>query len=351
MSRKLLNSRPIKMWIDGKVFNIRKFKNISSSNKCIEGDNDEENKKLLEIKEENGRFCASFRLPKLYFTKMESLPQFDISKISEDTETEILYPSAEDGEISFKSDNVQQLIQAINHIHAAVAEVRERNMAMQFVCIPCLNKNVQTNFENLKQELLEMESEILGMHESIFMCPKKLHVTIDVYSLMDDREQAEAIKALNDYKTEMEKVLEKTGPIKLGIRGLSCMNNNARKVDVLYANVKMMNETEEHNLQNIVNDISKHFFDRGLARKYQDNVKIHMTVINTKYRRQNGTPKRKLRYKRQSIDATKILEKYKNYDFGHCNFDSLHLSHITLKGEDGFYKPIAIVNLEPNKEI
>lgn len=87
-----------------------------------------------------------------------------------------------------------------------------------------------------------------------------------------------------------------------------------------------------------------------MVRKYQDNVKLHVTLINTKYRKppsnQTSPEKRRKKWaKRESFDARSIMEKYKNYHFGECNFDAIHLSLITSKGEDGFYKPLSIIKV------
>jgi activating signal cointegrator complex subunit 1 len=82
----------------------------------------------------------------------------------------------------------------------------------------------------------------------------------------------------------------------------------------------------------------------GLVRKYQDNVKLHMTLINTKYRKIPDSPKKKRWGKRQSVDATKIMEKYKDFYFGECDLNSIHLSLIGSVGSDGFYEPISIIN-------
>lgn len=84
----------------------------------------------------------------------------------------------------------------------------------------------------------------------------------------------------------------------------------------------------------------------GLVRKYQDDVKLHVTLINTKYRKPSNesTPQKRRKWvKRQSFDARSIMQKYKDYYFGTCNFDSIHLSLITTKGDDGFYKAISVI--------
>lgn len=58
-------------------------------------------------------------------------------------------------------------------------------------------------------------------------------------------------------------LLEKTGPLRLRVEGIDCMQSNYKKTDVLYANVKLINGTEEADLQKITNDIANYFYERG----------------------------------------------------------------------------------------
>lgn len=44
---------------------------------------------------------------------------------------------------------------------------------------------------------------IKGMHESIFQKAERLHLTISVFSLLDDSEITEAIKELNECKEKI----------------------------------------------------------------------------------------------------------------------------------------------------
>lgn len=44
---------------------------------------------------------------------------------------------------------------------------------------------------------------IEGMHESIFQKPEKLHLTVAVFSLQDDKEKAEAVRILNERKHDV----------------------------------------------------------------------------------------------------------------------------------------------------
>lgn len=123
------------------------------------------------------------------------------------------------------------------------------------------------------------------------------------------------------------------------------METNRAKVNVLYANARIIDEKDGVNLQKIVNAIADYFYERGFVRRPEEKVKLHCTLINTKYRKSEKSPKnRKNRWqKRQSFDGRGILEKYKDYYFGVCDFDSVHLSLISSVGDDGFYKALSVL--------
>lgn len=89
----------------------------------------------------------------------------------------------------------------------------------------------------------------------------------------------------------------------------------------------------------------------GLLNRYQESVKIHMTLINVKYRKPFSW-NRKRKSRPSSIDATRIMEKYRDYNFGVCDFNKIKISQISAPpGKDGFYKTLSEVelNLETNE--
>ncbi|XP_018562630.1 activating signal cointegrator 1 complex subunit 1-like [Anoplophora glabripennis] len=357
-------AKPLRMWIDGKCFNIRKFKRNTkktSQRTIIHADFknqtvskevdivDVEYKNEIDIvTDDNGKVSLSFHLPSIYYIKLHQFTEFDIKHLSDKTQTNISWPRhGQNGKLSINGHDKKNIEDAVNEIHSVIGAIREQLTAAQFISIPILSKEVQTNFEKFKAEILNGE-EIKGMHESIFQSPLKLHLTIIVFALSDEREKAEAVKALEEYKdTVLCPLLEKTGPLRLRVEGIDCMQSNYKKTDVLFANVKIINETDEGNLQKIANDIANHFYEKGLVLRHTENVKLHMTLINTKYRKSpdNPSPSRKRWVKRESFDASLIMQKYKDFVFGECDLDSIHLSLISTKGEDGFYKPLSIIKI------
>lgn len=140
-------------------------------------------------------------------------------------------------------------------------------------------------------------------------------------------------------------MIQKVGPLKIKIAGIDCMQPNYKKTDVLYAKAEMAEEVpEDFHLQKIANGILHHFYEKGLVIRYQENVKLHLTLINTKYRNKlSNSPKRKKWVKKESFDASRIMEKFRDFYFGTFMLDTVHLSLISSKGEDGYYKPLSII--------
>lgn len=78
---------------------------------------------------------------------------------------------------------------------------------------------------------------------------------------------------------------------------------------------------------------------------------MHMTLINTSHDKgqtendghENATPRHR-RWAHKTFDATALLEKYADYDFGSQEVKEILLSKMSEKNDDGFYKTIASVN-------
>lgn len=114
------------------------------------------------------------------------------------------------------------------------------------------------------------------------------------------------------------------------------MNKDPSRVDVLYANVNIVGHDTNQKIQDLSNDIVDYFHKHGLMKKEHDNVKLHATLLNSRYRRERSPMKGK-RPKRIAFDAKPILEKYGDYDFGKQEFNSIHLSDIASVDKNGYY--------------
>ncbi|KAF5285750.1 hypothetical protein FQR65_LT02278 [Abscondita terminalis] len=349
---KMVNTKPIRMWIDGTCFNIKRFEKFKKAKKNLVRQTQSESSctSTLEhkfaITKSDNNISTSFQLPSIYYIRLRNFPDFCLKKLELETRTKISMPGGgDDGHIVISGDNEPDVVSARHEVQSVVGEIRERQAA-QFISIPVHSEEVQKNFELFKVEILNGDP-IHGLDESIFQSSLKLHLTIVVFALMDSFEKDEAIAALSACKTEViEPLASSHGPYKIKVSGINCMNDNVAKANILYANAKIEHEGDDDLLQKIANAISEYFYEKGLIIQYKENVKLHVTLINIKYRRSSSqsTPKKSRWYfKKQPFNATSILEKYKDFYFGESVFDSIHLSHMSSQGEDGFYKPLAMI--------
>lgn len=71
-------------------------------------------------------------------------------------------------------------------------------------------------------------------------------------------------KRFNSYLNQyFRPLLEKTGPLKINIEGIDCMNSDYKNVNVLYAKANILGETKQAKLQEIADNLSAHFYERG----------------------------------------------------------------------------------------
>lgn len=117
-----------------------------------------------------------------------------------------------------------------------------------------------------------LAAKITGVEDSIFISSTKLHLTIVVSALLDDSERSEAIKALEDCKAEVvDPLISETGPLNIQVAGIDSMNSELKKVHVLYANAKIVHDSDKEILQTLANGINDFFYNRG-KHEYRNGV-------------------------------------------------------------------------------
>lgn len=105
-----------------------------------------------------------------------------------------------------------------------------------------------------------------------------------------------------------------TRSLVIDVRGIEIMNDDPSSANVVYMKVAAPA------LQHLVDTISNRMTDDTLhipeaREEFSPSVKLHATLINTKY----GT-----RGKR-TINATKLLSKYADFNFGSCKINQIRL--------------------------
>lgn len=164
-----------------------------------------------------------------------------------------------------------------------------------------------------------------GIDETLFISESSIHLTLGVYVLLDDAERKRALEELETCRSLLENLVT---PFDLKMKGLEIMNDDPSATRVLYASV------EAPELQKFADQCLGHLQTTGLCatdNQTRDSVKLHMTVMNNRYRQEVKTCE-------NSFDAREILKRFGDYDFGSAKCQALHLCVLKSRGEDGFYK-------------
>ena len=140
------------------------------------------------------------------------------------------------------------------------------------------------------------------------------------------------------------------------------MKNILGEVDVIYAKVHpIAKDPEGQNvLQMIADQIVDKFVGSGLMRREYSRVKLHLTVMNSIFRKtekvaQNGgtdfqepilDPKSERSVgSRETMDAREILETFGTRDFCVTDITEMHLSQLKAgrRTEENYYYPSTVV--------
>lgn len=125
------------------------------------------------------------------------------------------------------------------------------------------------------------------------------------------------------------------------------MNDDPAEVDVLYMKVN----DRGGRLQAFVDALVDRFVASGLIQRQYDSVKLHVTLMNTLFRRdptraEGGEGTKRGRAPRESFDASGLLKRFGDFDFAReVPIHEVHLSQRFSSGQDGYYSCAALLKL------
>ncbi|XP_037806588.1 activating signal cointegrator 1 complex subunit 1 [Lucilia sericata] len=223
--------------------------------------------------------------------------------------------------IIIKAKTRNNVLSARRKIQLLLTSLRKRMAPTHFYGIALNFGEIQEKFIDLRKQI--MSAEIAGIEESIFQSENSIHLTFGTCVLMDEVERTRAMEILQSCR---EFLTDLKPPFTVRVSGLEIMNDDPSSVRVLYALV------ESPELQIFADRCFQRFnqsgfgfddFDRG-------NVKLHMTVMNNRYRNSDA----------KSFDAREILKRWSNFDFGTAQCNELLLCVIggSAKDTSVFYK-------------
>jgi len=216
--------------------------------------------------------------------------------------------------------------------------IKEQSMKLieptHFISIPLNSQEIQESVRkflaSLKKKYIQ-EEKVQGLEESIFMPVQRLHLTIFMLHLLSNEDISKARKLLNNIQSQVYDIL-KTRTLMIRLKGLDIMNDDPSSVDVLYGKVQEIGG--ENRLEKMCKILVEAFEKEDLIPHQERDVKVHFTLLNTRYRSTNRTETNQTRI---PFDATKLLKEFDNIDLGEHRVSAIHLSQRNEFDKDGFY--------------
>lgn len=292
------------------------------------------------IEETKQGFCDRVKnIPSFYF-------KFIIGKNSEkkkylehQTNTNITLPSRGcEGDIVIRGKDRKGVIAARAKIHTIIELNRKQQPAGHFLSLSVFSEEMQHNLEEFQKNVLKIQAR--GVDASIFQSPERLHLTLCLLTFLNDKELEEALPLIAEQTKMIKSKYFKDGPLHVCVRGVEYMNDDPSEVDVLYAKVSLPDAS--HRLQSFLDELVATLASSDFLKAQYDNVKIHITIMNTLFRerRREATASKNDSRKMQRVtfDARKILQEFSDFNFGEVKIESLDISVKGSFANDGEYK-------------
>lgn len=296
---------------------------------------------------DNGRcFQLKLQVPQNFYGLINGAQGNTRKRLEEETKTTIVVPGKqdEDSNIRIEGTTKQDLIAAKVKIERIVKTNQARKQFTHFLSMFFALKDIKSNFLRFKEEVLK-DSETPDEIMSLFQKPEKLHLTIIMLVLPNVLDVENALKCLEDCKQIIVEKFLKCGPLQVTMAGLDSMNSNPKACRVLYANII------SDKMQEIADEVAMFFESRGIIEREKGSVKLHVTLMNTQFRVRNekGTKKgegsrNKFTKPKWTFDATRILEKFRDFHFGSFTVNEIHMSKFRdSKAPNGYYESAGVI--------
>ncbi|KAH8862993.1 Activating signal cointegrator 1 complex subunit 1 [Schistosoma japonicum] len=309
------------------------------------------NKKIMAV--DNG-YTISIEIPPLFHKFIIGVQHSKRKLLEDEFRCNIDVPNygSNSTTVSVTGPSRFNILNACRRILWIVADARTRCQPTHFICLPVTCPSVKDNFQTFRQSILQAANEctshdFMGVDSSIFHSVSTLHFTLTTLVLADESEVEKAREILLTFRKSQRGLhLFAAGPLNLTIKDLEYMNDDPTSVHVLYA--KLMESPDSRRLQTIANELSNLLAEQNLTStgsyRPDNNVKLHMTLLNSKYRQErssrNALSQGSLPNTRTSFSITGILKIAGNFSFAeNQSFNEIYLcDRLSLDSTTQFYK-------------
>lgn len=301
-----------------------------------------------EIEEaETGRYKTCFHMPRSLHGMLIGPKGTTRQRIEKETKTLIRIPKKGlDQDIVVSGVTKESVAKARRRMELIALAARQKQQFTHFLSLPINSDTVQRGFLHFQDQVLK-ECRGRGIGKDIFQNPSKLHITLGTLVLLDEADRKKAAQALQDCLHNIVEPLLQKKPLRLSVCGVEYMNDDPAEVDVLYGKVKDLSENLV--LQELADSIIQYFSKTGLMPKQFDSVKLHVTLMNSLFRREGAdsdtSKSENMRKVRESFDASQILKKYQEYEFGELEVSCVDLSRRYSTATNGYYEATSSIKV------
>ncbi|CAH1781635.1 unnamed protein product [Owenia fusiformis] len=306
-----------------------------------------------DIQQTDRGYSTTLQVPNEFFKFIIGRKGETKRQIENETRTIIRIPrQGQEGDIVIEGKKKCEVLSAKSRIEIKVDTARQKQPFTHFLSFPCNGSSIGDSFEDFKSDVLRELGGDRGVDRSIFQNPYKLHLTLGTLVLLNQDEIERANQMLQQCNTDLVEPILQGNPLTVDIEGLEYMNDDPCNVDVLYAKVQPHDGTDK--LQILADRLVDKFVSTGLMQRQYDRVKLHITVMNTLFRKDPNAAtepsdgrSRNQRHERdrESFDASNILKTYGEHNFGVYTIDSLDISQRYTTADDGYYDHVGKIRI------
>ncbi len=304
---------------------------------------------LIDIKElPNGEYVTDLWIPSVFYGYIIGRQGQTMRTIETDTKTKITIPRRnETGPVTIRGKTKRSLSSAKQRIEVVVWSNRQKQPPTHFIGIEINSDVVQERVTEFKQTVLSLCDSDDKVDEQIIQLPIKMHLTLLTLRLFTHEEEKQAITALEKIIAECKSCFSSDkSPPKIELKGIDCMNDDHTSVNTLHAKVFLEDGSQKLQVfaDSLLAETIKEIPDL-VKQENRPNVKLHATVMNSRWRDAGPSQNRGRYPPRISFDATKIFKECKDFDFGSRELTQVMLLKMGEKDERGFYKCIRAFDL------
>jgi len=277
--------------INGRIY--RKNKVIIKQHKPLKMKNSDDRMEDIEDGEEptsiqfdNNKYKLVIKIPKVIHGLLIGKGNVTKNKIQRDTNTIITFPplDTESDDIIINGDNEKGILDAKQRLELIMFSGIEKLPPTHFISIPLTaSLQISDKLKTFQKQVFETCADSRGVDPSIFVTAPQFHLTIIMLKLYNSEQKQAAINLLKESEGILYDMVE-TRSVVLSLRGLEIMNDDASQADILYA--KVLDDDNKRRLTKLCKYLIDKCNEKGIvaSQDEQKNLKLHATLMNTKFR-------------------------------------------------------------------